>query len=329
MHNVKRLSAAKRAERRRENEERAKRYNALSSAVMAMRKEGQHDQAALDAAESVLHINPDHATVWNFRRTVLKHMHPHDTDADARRAACEREFKLTQEALGANPKSYPSWFHRMWTMEWGCCEWQWATEMKLTAKMLALDERNFHCWTYRRFVARLASVPAEKELDFCLGKVETNFSNYSAWHYRSKLLPVVHGARDGAVGPAYEEQLRNELTLLRSAFFTAPEDQSAWFYQRWLFSELGLTAAGGDGGGTAPSESLAALMRDELAVLTELLELEPDCKWPLAAATFLGDALGESAQTERLLRELSRVDPMRKAHYEHMLARRGNAAPTP
>ena len=50
-----------------------------------------------------------------------------------------------------------------------------------------------------------------------------NFSNYSAWHYRSKLLPKVHGADDG---DEYEQQLRSELELLRSAFFTAPEDQS-------------------------------------------------------------------------------------------------------
>ena len=57
-----------------------------------------------------------------------------------------------------------------------------------------------------------------------------NFSNYSAWHYRSKLLPKVHGADDG---DEYEQQLRSELELLRSAFFTAPEDQSVRPLSLW------------------------------------------------------------------------------------------------
>ena len=131
---------------------------------------------------------------------------------------------------------------------------------------------------------------------------------------------------DGGAKAAYEDELRNELVLLRSAFYTAPEDQSAWFYQRWLFGQLGVSAAGG--GGTAPSEPLAALMRAELGVITELLELEPDCKWPLVAAAFLGDTLGEDpATTERRLGVLQRVDPMRRAHYEHQRRHRPDDAP--
>ena len=108
MHNVKKvvLSEEKRAQKRLEDVERARKYNALSSAAMKRRAERIYDEESLVACERVLGINPEMNTLWNFRREIIAAMHQESHD-DARHKPCEREFRLTQECLGLNPKSYP------------------------------------------------------------------------------------------------------------------------------------------------------------------------------------------------------------------------------
>jgi geranylgeranyl transferase type-2 subunit alpha len=67
-------------------------------------------------------------------------------------------------------------------------------------------------------------------------KVNENFSNYSAWHYRSSLLARTHPDPEGRL-PMDEATLAKELDLATNAFYTDPEDQSAWFYTSWLFND--------------------------------------------------------------------------------------------
>ena len=341
MHNVRRLSVDKRTSRRKENLERAAAYRKRSEICFERRANKQHDQETLDAIAQVVSENTDFATLWNFRREVLQAMHPDaavagaasngDAIGLARKAACAAEFQLTQECLAANPKSYPVWYHRQWVLTWGRCAWQWPVELKLTSKLLALDDRNFHCWTYRRFVVQTAGITADAELGFSTSKIEANFSNYSAWHHRSKLLPQIHetGGTDAAT---LRGVLKEELQLVRNAFFTAPEDSSAWFYHRWLLAQLRPT-----GPAQVAPEEYEGLVREELSMSEELLELEPECKWVLAATAYLHNRLGEhlavrgeagvnverSAYAEKL-RELNRVDVMRANYYADM----GAAVPT-
>jgi len=113
----------------------------------------------------------------------------------------------------------------------GCARWRaLECELKLCSKLLQADDRNFHCWVYRRYITGLAGRTPREEVDFMTEKINANFSNYSAWHHRSKLLHILPA---GSV----EQELPSELELVRQAFYTEPADQSAWMYHRWLLGK--------------------------------------------------------------------------------------------
>ncbi|SCU70709.1 Protein prenyltransferase alpha subunit repeat, putative [Trypanosoma equiperdum] len=158
--------------------------------------------------------------------------------------------------------------------------------------LLAMDERNFHAWEFRRWVMYqlgqmedlfvqssiqfgpavvgikerefasymngsaksdrprdLFFTPTEvKELNFTSAAVRRNFSNYSAWHQRGFIMQGAlrrlqqrqwreeeadNNLRDGMLSQAWG-QLEEDLTLLTTAIYCDPLDQSAWYYAKFL-----------------------------------------------------------------------------------------------
>jgi geranylgeranyl transferase type-2 subunit alpha len=101
------------------------------------------------------------------------------------------------------PKCYWIWNYRLWLLHEGNKRLEpdtardlWNRELALVGKMLTRDSRNFHGWGYRRDVVSQLESPelhgtsmAETEFEYTTKMVKANLSNFSAWHYRSKLIP--------------------------------------------------------------------------------------------------------------------------------------------
>lgn len=54
-----------------------------------------------------------------------------------------------------------------------------------------------HCWDYRQYVVKKAGISDAEEFDFSTTKILNNFSNYSSWHYRSKVLSKMFADETG------------------------------------------------------------------------------------------------------------------------------------
>lgn len=111
--------------------------------------------------------------------------------------------------------------------------------------------------------ARKSRPTVQSELAFTTRKISENFSNFSAWHYRTKLLARqwsekgltetdperVASLDQGATRSAFQLQaypesltlLLVEFELVRQALWSDPNDQSAWLYHRWLIGQGALS----------------------------------------------------------------------------------------
>ncbi|XP_068127555.1 geranylgeranyl transferase type-2 subunit alpha [Hyperolius riggenbachi] len=217
--------------KRKEREKKLQLYVSATQDALNKREVGQLDKEALELTTQILSLNPDFASLWNLRREVFLAL-GNERSEEKIRSLYVGELSFLESCLRVNPKSYGTWYHRCWVMN-HMPEPDWARELQLCNRFLEIDERNFHCWDYRRFVTQSSLVPVTDELELTSNLITKNFSNYSSWHYRSKLLPQIHPDPQRR-GRLSEEALLSELELVQNAFFTDPNDQSAWFYHRWL-----------------------------------------------------------------------------------------------
>ncbi|ORY18752.1 hypothetical protein BCR34DRAFT_293519 [Clohesyomyces aquaticus] len=315
-------------------------------------KETQYTVEVLGLTTKLLNENPEYYTIWNHRRRILLTLLPTGLVQDspppkpdpAALDIVNGDLQLTFALLRKFPKCYWIWNHRNWILEKGQSIFDsasaltlWLGELQLVGKMLHSDSRNFHAWSYRRFVvARLELIRTrtptqqsltESEFEYTTKMIKSNLSNFSAWHNRSQLIPRLLEERV-ADSAARRKVLNDELALICTAINTDPFDQSIWFYHQYLMSTLSPQCA--------PQKmivrDLSNLDRQkyyahEMEYIREILDDETECKWIYeallcCASCYLEVDGGTEAFTtldmREWLRELKRLDPLRKGRWEDL-----------
>lgn len=188
-------------------------YGQLTAEVLTRHATRRYDDESMQLSASLLELNPEVYTVWNYRR---EHLGPvlSRQSTDAAKCALAAELALTKKALALNPKSYATWHHRRWTVVTGGANLE--NELVLVYKLLSLDSRNFHGWAYWRWLTARMQLSSAAALEYTAQHLREDFSNYSAWHARTSLL-----AAAAACQPARVTTFA-ELLAGNSSFATQP-----------------------------------------------------------------------------------------------------------
>ncbi|CAG8485613.1 26798_t:CDS:2, partial [Dentiscutata erythropus] len=328
MHGRKRVKPTAEVEKLRKEKEasKIKEYNGIVAACFEKKSKCEFDKEAFILTTKILSQNPDFYTIWNLRRSILLNEISEDCSEEEKQQKFSSELLFLQEVFRHNPKSYWIFNHRRWCLD-TMPNPDWKSELDLVGKMLDMDARNFHGWDYRRYViTRLSCIDSnalnlcKTEFDFTTTKINQNFSNYSAWHQRSKLLPNL--LEDEQLGDQGKKNLIDqEFELVKSAFYTDPDDQSAWLYHWWLIGRdiLPLT-----------KQERINLLKREIATVKELQEIEPESKWCLQTLLVLlrelkyiselntKEAMNIDEEVITICDQLMNIDKMRAKRFEDL-----------
>lgn len=323
----------------------------------------------LQLTSRLLGQNPEYYTIWNHRRLILQDVFRRElqvstdttgtesvetADLEAARKAgltpAQQEIALLIKEdlhfliplLKQYPKCYWIWNHRAWLLATATEHLPaatsaelWKGELGLVSKMLALDSRNFHGWGYRRIAVESLEILSgksmvESEFEYTTKMINSNLSNFSAWHNRGQLLPRLLAERR-ADAAGRRKAFDDELELITKALYTDSYDQSLWFYHQYLMSALDVNNP------NAPSilepcsdADRAHYLDQEIDSVREMLDGAEDCKYIYQglleySQQYLDLQLkGDKVTPEEMrawLDKLIKIDPLRRGRWDDFAKR--------
>ncbi|KAI1112960.1 hypothetical protein F5Y14DRAFT_237635 [Nemania sp. NC0429] len=266
------------------------RRRCLTSGLLSKPSPDAHDPASAGTIPPPL-ASPTAGQSGTTVDTVERDSNP-SADVDV----LQSELAFTVPLLLEFPKCYWIWKYRKWLLEQAILRLPrsvaskvWEAELALASKMLARDRRNFHAWGYRRYlVARLESAAllgrslVEDEFAYTTKRIGEDLSNFSAWHNRSRLMLRLLDERD-LDDESRATFLERELDLVQEALNVGPEDQSLWYYHRYLMSQVVGSEAGPTVAPNLKAEQRISYLEKEAEFIKDLVPDFPETKWPYEA----------------------------------------------
>lgn len=149
------------------------------------------------------------------------------------------------------------------------------------------------------------------EFQFTTQKIHDNFSNFSAFHYRSQLLELM--VSTGNQSSNKSELVETELQLVENAMCTEPDDQTANWYHAFLLDWI-----------RDDKEEYQDRLLEQADLLRELIEEAPG-KWVLLGLHRLLEFLNEQPEEQvQLLEQLVELDGDRAERYRVLLQEAGS-----
>lgn len=212
-----------------------KNYRDLVTKLLDTRDNLIFDLNALKLTETVLQLNPELNTAWNYRRDIITQL-----GDKLKTEFWENELQFIMLQLKRFPKVYWIWNHRVWVLDnyASPTDTIWRRELMIVDKLLAMDARNYHGWHYRRIVVGKIEVMTKKSLDkqeltYVTSIINKNISNFSAWHQRVQLMTHIFKEHE-VKGEEMKKMVIDEIEYITNAVFTDADDQSVWFYIKWF-----------------------------------------------------------------------------------------------
>ena len=243
-------------EEEKKNEEMLKKIKVIQDKIIQIKNEKKYDEKTMSFLMKAAKLLSDFPTLWNVRKILIEQFMEQSNEDEIYNFFL-KEIERLFPIMKSDPKSYILWYHRIWCLikiieieikrNIPLDKSILMGEINLCDKFFLRDDRNFHCWNYRVQILTLIcnyynntfDKFIEKELDFTLEKVKNNFSNFSAWSYRTKLIPIYFIQKN--IKWSNKEALdffKNDLELIKKAIYTDPKDQSPWNYHHWIITNF-------------------------------------------------------------------------------------------
>lgn len=266
------------------------------------------------------------------------------------------DLTLTEKSFHKNPKCYSAWYHRIWCIDVGqlnvlhelqVCDQMlkldernfhaWKHRRAVAARVDRMHLQNttqshtqlplqpsiqhvkqHYFITPQQYITDTYHSAAliDSEFHFTRQCIDTNFSNFSAWHYRSQLLDMIIQQQAAGKQPKdiansapkisslvttpYLQLLDTEFELIKQALITQPSDQSPWLYYKWLIGKVMLSAGqqhmpnvgilsverpehteAADTYDMPALDHVVAVLWRENALCEQILKLEPEAKYAI------------------------------------------------